>query len=246
VSSPRPARSRKAGILIAVTATNILPIAGVLFLGWKVFHIALLYWFEVFIIGVTEVLANLVHNPDPDATKRIGVDIVQAKNGAARAFHWGRLILFQIFRRAVGVFVTAFVFGIMAAMYGLGIVQFLSDERLPPPPESLIENTMIAVPAAILIYIFTTNLKWPAFVILIRFAASGIVHLVTWWRSDGGESSQARSSSFLNHIIFLHLASFAVIVLISLLGSPEPAILAILIGKAAVELFIARYDLAAA
>jgi hypothetical protein len=192
---------------------------------------------------VTEVLVNLVHNPDPDATEKIRTDIVQAKNGAVRAFHWGRLVLFQIFRRAVGVFVTAFVFGIMAAMYGLGIVQFLSDERLPPPPESLIENTMIAVPAAILIYIFTTNLKWPAFVILLRFAASGIVHLVTWWQ-DGGKLWQAQSSSFLNHIIFLHFASFAVILLINLLGSPEPAILAILIGKATVELFIARHDLA--
>jgi hypothetical protein len=155
------------------------------------------------------------------------------------------LVLFQAFRRAVGVFVTAFVFGIMAAMYGLGIVQFLSDERLPPPPESLVENTMIAVPAAILIHIFTTNLKWPAFVVLIRFAASGTVHLVTWWRSDGSKPPQAQSSAFFNHIIFLHLASFAVVMLINLFGSPEPAILAILVGKAAVELLIARYDLAA-
>ena len=215
-------------------------------LGWKVFHIALLYWFEVFVIGVIEVLAHLVQNPDPDATKKIRADIGQAKNSAIRMFHWGRLVLFQIFRRAVGVFITAFVYGIMAAMYGLGILQFLSNERLPPPPESLVENTMIAVPAAILIYIFTTNLKWPAFVILIRFAVSGIIQFVTWWRSGRGEPQQRSSSTFLMHILFLHLASFAVILLISVLGSPEPAILAILVGKAAVELFIARHDLAAA
>jgi hypothetical protein len=243
VPNPQPARLRKTGVVIAVVATNVLPIAGVLFLGWKVFHIALLYWFEVFIIGVTEVLANLVYNPDPEATKRIRADIVQSKSNIVRAVHWGRLIVFQIFRRIIGVLVTAFIFSIMAAMYGLAIMQYLSEERLPPPPESIIEHTMIAVPVAILIYIFTTNLKWPAFVILLRFAASGIVHLVTWWQ-DGGKLWQAQSSSFLNHIIFLHFASFAVILLINLLGSPEPAILAILIGKATVELFIARHDLA--
>ena len=243
--NPQPAPLRKAGVVFAVIATNVLPIAGVLLLGWKVFHIALLYWFEVFIIGVTEVLANLVYNPDPDATKRIRVDIVQSKSNVVRALHWGRLIFLQIFRRIIGVLVTVFIFSIMAAMYGLAIVQYLSDKRLPPPPESIVEHTMIAVPAAILIYIFTTNLKWPDFVILLRFAAGGVVRVVTWWRS-GGEVQQGSSSAFLMHIIFLHFASLAVIMLIAVLGSPEPAVLAILFGKAAVELFIARYDLAAA
>lgn len=238
------ARSRKTGVVIAVIATNILPIAGVLFLGWKAFHIALLYWFEVFIIGVTEVLANLICNPDPAGTKRIRADIVQSKSSIVRGAYWGKLIFIQIFQRIIGVLITAFVFSIMAAMYGLTIVQYLSDEQLPPPPEAIVEHTMIAVPVAILIYIFTTNLKWPAFVILFRFAAGGVVHVVTWWRS-GGEMRQASSSTFLMHIIFLHIASLAVIVLIAVLGSPEWAILAILIGKAAVELFIARHDLAA-
>jgi hypothetical protein len=238
------ARSRKIGIVVAVMATNILPIAGVLFLGWRAFHIALLYWFEVFVIGATEVLAQLVQNPDPEATKRIRATIVHSSSAVVRTIHWGRLIVFQLFRRIIGVLVTAFVFGIMAAMYGLAILQYLSEERLPPPPQAIVEHTMIAVPAAILIYVFTTHLKWPAFLILIRFVAGVVAQLVTRWRSDGGRPLRRSSSTFLMHILFLHLASLVVILLINLLGSPEAAILAILIAKAVVELFIARYDLA--
>ena len=42
--------------MIGVVAINLVPVAGVLFWEWSLFHIALLFWFEVFVIGVFEVL----------------------------------------------------------------------------------------------------------------------------------------------------------------------------------------------
>ena len=49
----------------ALIAANLVPLFGVLFLGWDTFSIVVLYWFENVIIGVINVLKMLTCNPDP-------------------------------------------------------------------------------------------------------------------------------------------------------------------------------------
>jgi hypothetical protein len=46
-------------------AANVLPLFGVLFLGWDTFSIVALYWFENVIIGMITVLKMIVAKPDP-------------------------------------------------------------------------------------------------------------------------------------------------------------------------------------
>jgi len=49
--------------LLALLAANLVPLAGVLFLGWKVFPVVLLFWMENVIIGILNVLKILLAKP---------------------------------------------------------------------------------------------------------------------------------------------------------------------------------------
>jgi hypothetical protein len=46
-------------------AANLVPLYGVLFIGWRVFPLLFLYWFENVIIGMFNVLKMLTCNPGP-------------------------------------------------------------------------------------------------------------------------------------------------------------------------------------
>lgn len=47
--------SKRIGSLLALLLVNLLPIAGVLFFGWRVFDLLLLYWAESVLIGLLNV-----------------------------------------------------------------------------------------------------------------------------------------------------------------------------------------------
>ena len=49
--------------IIWIILGNAVPVFGVILLGWSVFHIMLIYWFECLLIGITEVLQTLVQTP---------------------------------------------------------------------------------------------------------------------------------------------------------------------------------------
>ncbi len=49
---------------LALIAANLLPLLGVIFLGWDAFAILLLYWAENVVIGAINVLKIIACNPD--------------------------------------------------------------------------------------------------------------------------------------------------------------------------------------
>jgi hypothetical protein len=55
-------RLPRASALVLIAA-NAIPLAGVLFLGWEVFPLIFLYWFENVVVGVVNVLKMLVAQP---------------------------------------------------------------------------------------------------------------------------------------------------------------------------------------
>ena len=57
-----PADFKKISV-IAIILTNLMPIYGVLFMGWQVFPILLLFWIENLIIGVSNVFKMLLASP---------------------------------------------------------------------------------------------------------------------------------------------------------------------------------------
>ena len=60
----QPLRGRELLSVSALVLANAVPLAGVLFFGWKVFPLILLYWLENVIVGGFNVLRMLTANPD--------------------------------------------------------------------------------------------------------------------------------------------------------------------------------------
>jgi hypothetical protein len=57
-----PAEFKRISV-IAMIITNLVPIYGVLFMGWQVFPVIFLYWIENVIIGISNVLKMLLSSP---------------------------------------------------------------------------------------------------------------------------------------------------------------------------------------
>ena len=57
-------RDRPAVSIIALVAANSVPLLGVIFLGWRVFPILLIYWIENVFVGGFNVLRMLFADPD--------------------------------------------------------------------------------------------------------------------------------------------------------------------------------------
>jgi hypothetical protein len=57
-----PAELKRISV-IAMIITNLVPLYGVLFMGWQVFPVMLLFWIENVIIGVSNVAKMLVSSP---------------------------------------------------------------------------------------------------------------------------------------------------------------------------------------
>lgn len=53
----------------SLLTANLLPLAGVLFLGWRAFDVVFLYWLENVIIGVINVLKMATCKPTPESGK---------------------------------------------------------------------------------------------------------------------------------------------------------------------------------
>lgn len=56
-------------------AANVVPLLGVLLLGWSTFSIVFIYWCENVVIGVINVLKMITCNPDPEALVPGEVDL---------------------------------------------------------------------------------------------------------------------------------------------------------------------------
>ncbi len=103
------------GALIALVLANLIPLAGVIFLGWSVWQILIIYWLENGIVGLYNVLKIQKAQGSDDGSATLLID-GRRPEGDAR----GQLIPFfclhyGIFWTVHGVFVlTLPVFGSMA------------------------------------------------------------------------------------------------------------------------------------
>jgi hypothetical protein len=100
--------------VIVMIITNLVPIYGVLFMGWQVFPVMFLFWIENVIIGVFNVLKMLVASPD-NAGQWVG----KAFLIPFFCFHYGMFTLVH------GIFILVFFGGYMhqgAVMPGISDV----------------------------------------------------------------------------------------------------------------------------
>lgn len=94
ISADKPSSS-----LAVLVAVNLLPLAGVLVLGWQVADIVLVYWMENVVIGAFNVLRIAMASPDPAALPP--TDGVKPTSGQLLAL---KLFLVPFFTVHYGIF----------------------------------------------------------------------------------------------------------------------------------------------
>jgi hypothetical protein len=124
-SAEGPATSRShPWAVAALIAVNLIPLVGVLLLGWRLSDLMLLYWLENGIIGGFTVLKILTSRPSPDAPGSVRSEVVVTGQRGSLP-HWlgaaGTAVFFTfhygVFWTVHGVFVRLF-FGSDAGPFG--------------------------------------------------------------------------------------------------------------------------------
>jgi hypothetical protein len=215
------------GAVVALVAANAIPLLGVLFLGWNVWTILIIYWLENGIVGVYNVLkmarAEGTATPDAGRVTMNGRPI----DGAAKAALIPFFVLhYGIFWTVHGVFVLTFPLfagiGDVAGSPGVlepGFPDLPLDPGLLPSDDRAPDMTAGFSLATVL------------------FAAVALVisHGVSFWLDFLGRGEYRRVSAAgqmfapYGRLVVLHLTIIVGGIAITILGAPAAAV-AILVG----------------
>ncbi len=94
------------GAVVALIAANLIPLAGVLFLGWSVWSILVLYWIENGIVGVINIM-KMVRAQGPDTTDRTAIAQNPVPSSAKIALIPFFVIHYGLFWFVHGIFVLS-------------------------------------------------------------------------------------------------------------------------------------------
>jgi hypothetical protein len=122
--------------VVSLIAANVIPLLGVLLLGWSTFAIVVIYWAENVIIGAINVLKMLTCAPSPESLKYGGLTPEQLKGNSAEvmkllekqsesplAHQFSKLFLIPFFTFHYGMFCFVhgvFVFALLGHDDGAG------------------------------------------------------------------------------------------------------------------------------
>jgi hypothetical protein len=231
------------GAVIALLLANAVPLIGVLFFGWNVWTILIVYWLENGIVGGFNILKILKAEGEPDALaatmtmngRPIGTNTAATKASLIPFFvlHYG------MFWAVHGIFVlTLPVFASIgsdpSSIPGSGVVDPLPSGFIVDPgllgPGTVIEDDRsmasgVSLPTIVLAVIALT----------ISHGASYYLNFL-----KGGEyrrvSPQAQMFAPYGRLVVLHLTIIFGGIAISFLGAPQVAIVILVALKTALDL----------
>lgn len=229
MSGARPLRLTS----IALVLSNLVPVYGVLALGWRVFDVVALYWFENVVIGGFNVLKMLLCSPDmrelsrlyqPPTGSAIGPEggtgefppLVQVKH-VGLAMNLAKLFLIPFF---------AFHYGLFTFVHGVFLVSMLgtSQTQSEPLPWTALQGGGLLLAAACMVashgVSFVTN-----FLLGGEFRRTSLPQQMF--------SPYARVVVLHVAILFGAFATFA-------LGSPMGLLLLLIAGKIVLDLRMHR------
>jgi hypothetical protein len=211
---------------VALVAVNLLPLIGVLFWGWSLLLILVLYWVESGIIGVLNVfkiatarggmalpqgIFDAVGPPQTAAARRSLVRVANLAAGVTRValvpffiFHYG------MFWAVHGIFV--FLLPTFASAAGSAAQRGSFG--------ALDLGTLVAAAAGL--------------------AASHVISFFTNWigrREYLGVTPQAQMLSVYGRVVVLHVTILGGAALVGLLGTPVAALLLLVVLKTGLDLF---------
>lgn len=214
---------------MSLVAANVIPLAGVLFLGWRVFDIVFVYWLENVIIGVINLLKIVTSAPDAELVKerfekRLASlpsdqrEQLEKLTAGGTAWQASKLFFAPFFAVHYGMF--CFVHG---AFVGL-----LANDR------GLFGHSMNPLGTAV------EALHGPT--LLVAAIGLTVSHLVSYFRNYLGRGEYRRLTPpelmFLPYgrVVVLHIAIVFSGFLVMTLGSPVWLLVLLVIGKTLFDL----------
>lgn len=218
------------GAVVALVAANAVPLIGVLFLGWSVWNILIVYWLENGIVGAVNIL-KIARAEGDDLLSVVQIN-GRSPNGLAKAalipffvIHYGlfwlvhgifvlTLPLFTSIAGAVGSGRGLFVDGGPAPYLGVGVP---GDGSEPFIDVGLLGGGV--------------DLGWIAFAVVALAVSHGLSY---WWNFlHGGEYRRVSPARQMfapyGRLVVLHLTIIFGALALSLTGAPAAAV-AILVG----------------
>ena len=203
--------------ILALTAANLAPLAGVLFFGWDVAVLVLLYWTENVITGFYNVLKMIL------------------VKGRAPFFHFGKLFTIPFF---------CIHFGGFCAVHGFFLLAFF---KLGGAPEPLFPNHSWPGPLVFLqLFGSVVNrlwqsrppgMEWP---VLFLFVSHGVSFVQNYLM--GGEYASMALEQLMGQpykrIVVLHVAIIAGAMPVLALGSPLPLLVILIALKIWMDIWL--------
>jgi hypothetical protein len=217
---------------LVLVAFNLIPLAGVLFWGWNVATLLVLYWVENGIVGILNVpkilLARGPAGPS-EGELRINGRVSTSNAGAAGFF----LIHYGIFWVVHGVFVfslTAFA-GLTSSGFGTGSIQPLFPDGIG----GVVPGAVDVLPSVAVRGPDLTAVAWGALGLAISHGASFVVNYLgrrEYLRVSPGRQMFAP----YGRLVILHLAILLGAFVSLVIGSPVGALVVLVILKTIVDL----------
>jgi hypothetical protein len=219
--------------VMALLAANVVPLLGVLFLGWSTFAIVVLYWSENVIIGAINVLKMMVCCPTEEAINLANVSAEQLEGNSRQV---SKLLEQQAPRQAFAhqasklFFIPFFIFhyGLFCFGHGEFIFTMLGNQGMS-----------FGGPLEVLPEFFdrlrAEGLTWA----LLALTAS---HLFSFFTNFIGRGEYRRVTVPLlmfqpyGRIVVMHIAILFGAFLIEALGSPVWMLVILIIGKTIMDL----------
>ena len=207
---------------------NAIPLFGVLFLGWNVWSILVLYWLENGIVGVVNVL-KMARAQGPDTTDRRAIAQNPVPSGSKFALIPFFVIHYGLFWFVHGIFV--FTLPLFGGMFQQGISPGI-DGEFPIPGQGPLGG-LLPGPASI-------GLDGDA--ILFGAIALAISHgLSFWWNFlRGGEFRRVSAAGLMfapyGRLVALHLTIIVGAIAVATTGAPAAAVAILVVLKTALDL----------
>ncbi len=213
--------------LLILIAVNLLPIAGVVFWGWDVFEIVVLYWFENVVIGAVNVLKMLMAAGDatdakPDfAREHPGMpEYLRDPQGGKAINHGVKFFLIPFF---------TFHYGMFCLVHGVFVFVLLGGEG-----GGMADGGPLTILRKMVSGGIDSSGVWFALAIIAS-------HLFSFFYNYLGKgefrriSAPALMAAPYGRIVVLHIAILFGAFVITALGSPVFLLILLIVGKIALD-----------
>lgn len=195
--------------IVALVLANLVPLAGVVWLDWRVLDVLLLYWVENVIIGCINVLRMLV--------------AMRGDNLGRTGRRSGSLLLIPFFIMHYGLFCYGHYIGVVS-LFGDGYF----DDSVDPEGIALAGS-----------FALTRIWQTPMWIAVAAIAASHLMSFLTNFIGQGEfrrTTPQELMHRPYGRIVVMHLTVIAGGILVSMLGDPIWMLVALIAIKTGIDL----------